>query len=112
MVMRYYMGLAVGHTYAKLATQETRIRDETMTTIVDLQPDNADTESANEEPVVLPFTAVDTDYGSGEGSGLGSDESDMSEEDGSDESDMSEEDGSDEDYSDREFLAMEEMYGY
>jgi len=99
--MRYYMGLAVGHTYGKLATQETRIRDETMTTIVDLQPDNADTESANEEPVVLPFAAIDTDYSSGEGSGLGSDESDMNEEDGSDEN-----------YSDREFLAMEEMYGY
>jgi hypothetical protein len=94
MLMRYHLGLAVGHTYAKASTQEAGTTNRTTNL--------NETESLDEEPTdPLPFISsntmtADTDWSSGD-------------EEQSSDSEMDWEDW-DQNYSDQELLEMDEMY--
>ena len=89
MVMRYHLGLAVGHTYAKMLTQEKQAGNESIN----------DAESSDEDILPTASNARPTDTGT---------DTDRSSDE---ESDSSCGDG-DVIYSDQELLDMDEMYGF
>lgn len=98
MVMRYHLGLAIGHTYQ---TNRSECTEET-------DPDPGSSDDDDDDNLQNDELATE-DRPVGDIPGSGSSDEDGSES-GSNSSD-SERESSEEGYSDREFLAMDEMYG-
>jgi hypothetical protein len=95
MVMRYYLGLAVGHTHAQPATRETEMihRSTMLEALQRVDADDSGSQLEDEEPT------TDRDRSSNDGSDFDFDGSDL------------DEGGNSDNYSDDELLAMENMYG-